>query len=71
MPTIITGTDGVIYHGYGRPFFGPWAQSIKGNNPFYISFGGVHHNIFPHLYGTKYVYTGQGMAEPFWYGQFQ
>lgn len=71
MQTIITGTDGVIYHGYGRPFFGPWGQIIKGNDPFYFSFGGLYHPVFPHPYGTKYVYTGQGMAAPYFYGLFQ
>ena len=71
MHTIITGIDGVKYYGYGRPFFGPWAQIIKGNDPFYISFDGFYHQVFPHQYGTKYLYTGQGMLEPLLFGFFQ
>ncbi|MFP5114620.1 hypothetical protein ACSU64_19845 [Bacillaceae bacterium C204] len=74
MYTIITGMNGPIYHGYGRPFMGAWAQMIHGIYPHnYISFGGYHVPISPPLYPTKYILpsTHGGTFEPSFYGIFR
>jgi len=71
MFTIITGTDGVIYHGYGRPLFGHWGQALKGEYPYYITLGGLQYYLVPPPYSTKYSHLGEGMAEPFYYSLFR
>lgn len=47
MYTIITGMNGVTYHGFPPPAFGAWNQQILGAHPQYYNIGGTHYNIQP------------------------
>ncbi len=40
MPTIITGTDVVTYHGFAPPMFGAWTQMLLGAPPYKYPIGG-------------------------------
>lgn len=67
MPTIITGTNGVIYQGFPRPMYGPWFQILKGPYPHHIIFGGIPLHLAPPPYVTS---SDSGFSDPYWFGPF-
>jgi hypothetical protein len=73
MPIVITGTNGVIYHGFLRRRYGPWFQILKGPYPHHITLGGIPYYLAPPPYVTKYSSSSSdnGFSELNWYGPFQ
>lgn len=62
IPTIITGTNGVIYQGYPPSQFGPWLQHLHGSAPhYYIILGGYKYFIEPKIQGPSYSQTFIGI----------
>lgn len=64
MPTIITGTDVVTYHGFAPPMFGAWTQMLLGAPPYKYHIGGTTYNIQPRPPGTQYYFPYLGPSVP-------
>jgi hypothetical protein len=60
MPTIMNGTNGVIYQIFPPPMFA-WTQPLPGTS----LIGGTTYNIQPRLPGTQHYFPYPGPSVPF------
>ena len=64
MPTIITGTDSAIYHGFPLPIYGAWTQPFHGAAPYHYLIGGTTYHIQPRPPGTQHYFPYMGPSVP-------
>jgi hypothetical protein len=65
MPTIITGMNGAVYHGFPSPIYGAWTQIMHGSAPYYYLIGDTKYHLEPRPPGTQYYFPYSGPSIPF------